>query len=79
MNGTSNYAAFNGRLEKFVEGCVGQPYFDTKCAQIAVLNGVKTSEAFKNPTVASNLFGLFLKDGHGFPLLDEIVGAVDDL
>lgn len=74
-----NYAAFNGKLEKYVASCVGQPYFDAKSAQIATLNGVKTSEALKNPTVASILFGLFLNDGHSFDLLDEIVKAVDDL
>lgn len=74
-----NYAAFNGRLEKFVMDCVGQPYFNVKSAQMATLNGVKTAEVFKNPTVASNLFGVFLKDGNTFPLLDEIVNAIDGL
>ena len=75
----SKYAAFDGKLEKFVSGSVGEQEFNTKCAQIADLNGVKTSETFKNPTVASILFGMFLGDGHKFPLLASIVDAVDNL
>lgn len=74
------FAAFRSNLEKHVRDAVNNDdYFDKVREQIAEINSMKVEDTLKSPTVASQLFGIFLKNGIEFPLLGEIVAAVDKL
>lgn len=73
------FAAMKGKVELQVKDAVGSDHFGTTAARIATIHGIKKGEALKSPMVASELFGIFLKQNHQFPIFDEIVTAVDKL
>lgn len=74
----SNFASWDGRVEDYIEGIVGEK-FQKMTEEIAADFDIAPSSCVKFPASASAALTRCAKDGHKFPKLEEIVSAIDKL
>lgn len=75
----TNWASWDGRLEKYIRSVVGQEKYDVALEKVSKNYGFDQSECLKSPVAAASVMVLLQSHGIKFKKLEEIITAVDQL
>ncbi|MGE3141855.1 MAG: ATP-dependent endonuclease [Hyphomonadaceae bacterium] len=75
----TRYCAWAGNIESYLEQCVGGDLFEGTVQQVRSEYGLDRADCFKSPSVASTCLVRWREMKIDFPMLSDVVMAVDKL